>query len=121
MAAWQRLGRQPRTALILMTLSAGIGTLLATLCKENGALLPGLLLILDRVLLAQSRTSDTVGLPGRHEQWYRWWRIGLLWLPTAALLVYLALNVPDFIDGHRSRAFTFGERLLTESRILLQY
>lgn len=41
------LDKRPIVSYVTMTLSIGLGTLLATLSKENGALLPLLLLVIE--------------------------------------------------------------------------
>lgn len=117
---WQRLRERPRTGFMLMAWGAGGCTLLAVLCKENGALLPGLILIIDRVLLARStntphRFSVSTG------RWYRNFRVFFLWLPVVAVVAYLASRLPGITTGYQTRSFTPGERLLTESRIVLDY
>jgi protein O-mannosyl-transferase len=93
--------------------SAGlaVGAGLGTLSKENAALLPLGILVLEWTLLA------TVV---RTRAW-RLWAAAFLGLPTAALLAYLAWSLPDFIAGYAGRGFTLGERLMTEARVLFLY
>ena len=117
---WQRLRDRVYTAFLLMVFGAGGCTLLAVLAKENGALLPGLILILDRVLLARSGEARPC-FPAVTKRGYRIFRIVFLWLPVFVVLAYLALKLPEAVVSHRTRSFTFGERLLSESRIVLEY
>lgn len=120
-AGWQRLrDRKPRTGLLLMALGAGGCTLLAALSKENGALLPGLILLLDRVLLSRSEDGQ-YRFSHVAEPWYRRFRIVFLWLPVCAVTFYLAWNLPENVSEYRTRSFTLNERLLSESRILFDY
>ena len=79
-----------------------LGTGLAMLCKGNGILLPSLALVLEFTVL-KSRSPESLS-PGLKR-----WRIGLLVLPSIALLVYLlsflsALHRPWVIDPGRSHS-----------------
>ena len=88
------------------------GTVLAGLSKANGFLLPALILLLEWVLLPGA--SGDAAAPLR--QLRRW----LLWPPTLALglvLAWYGLGTGAYGD----RAFTVGERLLSEGRALAQY
>ena len=95
-------------------MSAGIaaGGALAVLSKENGALLVLYALVIEFTLLRE--------LP-RPRAW-RAWAVPFLYLPAlalAGLLLHVAL------EGHQGdnafKNFTTTERLLTESRVLLDY
>jgi len=104
--------RSPRAGLAWMAAGIGGGTLLALLCKANGALLPLLALVL-RATVARNARDD-----GRT---HRMVDLALLLLPSLVLLAYLAaplhrLGAP--VDG---RTWTLGQRLLTEPRVLLDY
>jgi protein O-mannosyl-transferase len=104
------LPKRPVAGLVWMTLSLALGTVLATLSKENGALLPVLVLVMEWSL---ARHWVSIGPP-------RWWRILFLWLPTATILAYLGRP----LLGERSlpiRPFTLDERLLTQPRIVWEY
>lgn len=88
-----------------------LGTAAATLCKENGALLPALLLVLDLTLL-RSLPAPPV---------YRRWRALLLVLPALALLAYLgreALRGPELFAD---RPYTMLQKTLTEAVVLITY
>src|SRR5690625_5686299 len=76
-----RVQRRPVQAAVIMTLGAGVGTRLATLTKENGALLPALLLVTELVLL--NRLAPTNNQAVRRRNWL------MLGLPTLAVLGYL--------------------------------
>lgn len=108
-----RLDDQPNRALAGMSASLVGGTVLATLCKESGLLLPVLVLVLETTVLEQP-----AGVKARH---WRIWQSLFLVLPLLAVLAYLAsrYNYPDALVA--SREFTAGERLLTEARILWIY
>jgi hypothetical protein len=107
------IGSHPSRAFWLMSLGIGLGTLLAALTKENGALLPVFALILQGVLLSDSKTT----MP----PWFRWWRRVFMVAPMLALLGYVALTWPHITDVYALRDFTLKERLLTQSRVLSDY
>lgn len=98
-----------RFAYSLMTLSIVICTVLATFSKENGALLPLLVLIIEFCN------------PQKHEKPVLIWRIIFLWFPSLAIAALLLYYV-DFSDNPWPyRSFNQVERLLTEGRILIDY
>jgi hypothetical protein len=96
-----------------MTLSLGAGTVLATLSKEIGFLLPAYILVLEATVL---RRPD--GVPLRH---WRVWQGVFLVLPTLIVVAYLAMqfSYPEWIVARRG--FTGWERLLTETQLLWVY
>lgn len=97
-----------RAWMVLTVLSC---TVLATLSKANGLLLPALLLLVECAL---ARWQDSKNLRGLR----RW----LLWPPTALLCAAMLLALPGYIrDTPISRGWTLGQRLLTESRVLFDY
>ncbi|HEX7129092.1 MAG TPA: tetratricopeptide repeat protein [Rhodanobacteraceae bacterium] len=101
-----------------MLLSAWGCTLLATLSKANGALLPLLLLLVEWIVLAPSRPMPTpaAGHRLRRAVWI------LLALPTALLAAWLLLGIPGQVRGAREvRDWTMGQRLLTEPRVIVDY
>lgn len=120
-SGWQRLHDQkPRSGLLMMVLGVGGGTFLAVFTKENAAILPGLILLLDRLLLAPSVPVDkslNIGLT----RVYTALRVALLWLPICAVIAYLVLKLPEFRAGYGGRPFTMSERLFTEARIVVDY
>ncbi len=113
LAARATVGRSPRRALVLMGASLTVATVLASLAKESGLLLPTFVLVLESTILTRPvevRTSD-----------WKKWSLLFLWLPTVLLLAYLASRAfyPDYMVARRD--FDGGERLLTEARILWLY
>ena len=111
--ARRKIDAAPRSALVWMTLSLGAGTVLATLSKEIGFLLPAYILVLEATVL---RRPD--GVPLRH---WRVWQGVFLVLPTLIFVVYLAMqfSYPEWIVARRG--FTGWERLLTETQLLWVY
>jgi tetratricopeptide (TPR) repeat protein len=111
--ARQSLHRSPGRALTGMSVSLVAGTTLAVLSKENGALLPTFVLVMESTILIRPSSIKL-------SQWRAWTAI-FLWLPTLFILGYLLLRVPYGPALVLRRDFTAWERLLTESRILWEY
>lgn len=97
-------------AYIIMSASIGIATLLATYSKENGALLPFLILVIE--FCCPDKT--------RKPMWQ--WRAIFLWLPSFAILMLLAkyINFSETLWSER-RNFNQIERLYSEARIVTEY
>jgi tetratricopeptide (TPR) repeat protein len=112
-----RMIRGARFALTQATLWIGTMTLLATLSKGNGALLPLLAWLLDVVFLHRFEPVE----PAQNARWRRWkWVV--LGLPTLAVLAWLAATAyAGLTVGFPNRSWTLGERLLTQFRVLLDY
>ena len=104
---------RPKAAYVVMTASlAGFG-LLALLAKENGILLPVLTLVLEITVLAAAAAPKL----------NRYWSTIFLIMPFAVILLYLANRVLDerFFEILPPRDFSIYERLLTQSRVLVDY
>ena len=108
-----RIDVSPNRALIGMSISIFLGTLLATLSKESGLLLPAYILVLEATLLKSPVAVST-------RQW-RLWQAVLLLLPTLVVVAYLTTHIvyPDWVVARRG--FGVGERLLTEAQLLWLY
>lgn len=102
---------RPWAAYALMTASAGVGTVLAVLSKENGALLPLLLLVIEAFL----HRMRAEGSP------HKIWLVLVLGLPALAVLGYLASLVNFAPDIWPTRPFNQVERLYSEARIVWDY
>jgi tetratricopeptide (TPR) repeat protein len=113
LTARQSIDRRPVMAMTWMSVSVVLGTVLAVLSKENGALLPTFVLVMESTLLIRPTTVKL-------SHW-RAWTGAVLWLPTLCVLVYLALCVPYSPELVLRRDFSGWERLLTQSRILWEY
>jgi tetratricopeptide (TPR) repeat protein len=101
-----------------MALAAWGCTLLAMLCKANGALLPLFLLLIEWIVLALRQPMPAPALART--------RVGaiaiLLVLPTALLVVWMLTAIPSMTAvAVHSRDWTPGQRLLTEARVLADY
>jgi tetratricopeptide (TPR) repeat protein len=113
MIARQRIDTRPNAALVAMSLALVIATLLATLTKENGALLPVFVLVLEATTLRHPQSLSLL----------RWniWRGLFLGAPALLILTFLLLQVPYSEDIVARREFTAFERLFNEARILWEY
>ncbi|MDH1706013.1 hypothetical protein [Acinetobacter johnsonii] len=100
---------KPYFAYTLMTLSIGLGTILATFSKENGALLPLLILVIEFCN------------PNKNNNPTWQWRTICLWLPSLAILAVLARYIDLSPDPWAMRSFNQIERLLTEGRVMMDY
>lgn len=108
---------KPIRAYVWMSLGLGLGTLLATFSKENGALLPLFAWVIEAFVFdADNRALDRCG------KRFIWWRRIFIYLPSAVLLAYMAYQLPMLFSGQTyGRNFTPWERLLTETRIVWTY
>jgi len=104
-----------RRSYLQMSLSVPTFTLLALLSKENGILLPVLVGVIEVTVIASRRGAIGVVNP--------YWRGIFIGLPTLAIFAYLGKQFfrPDFFDVIAPRDFSLYERLLTQSRILVDY
>ena len=109
-----RVVENPVKSYVCMTVGVGLGTVLATFSKENGAALALMVLSLEAtVVRADSR------LPSLN----RLWKWGALILPSIALALVLLKGpvLGSWFQDYGTRDFSPYERLLTQSRIVLSY
>ncbi|VAX07699.1 hypothetical protein MNBD_GAMMA26-813 [hydrothermal vent metagenome] len=99
-------------AILLFTPALGA---LAFLCKENAALLPGFLFVLEATLF-RFKTATPKGR--RLLQIY--FLLGLA-LPLAAVVIYLLLHLEWLSGNYGNRPFTLLERLMSEARAMWFY
>lgn len=88
---------------------------LATLSKENGALLPLLMLVLEITLL-NFETVSTL-----HKRFLIGFFLITVVLPGSVVLIYLATHSGWLTAGFELRDFTLSERVLTEIRVMWFY
>jgi len=107
--ARQALATRPMIAYFGMTIAIGAGTILATYSKENGALLPLLILVIE------FSNSNKINKP----IWQ--WRAFCLWLPSLAItyLIFKNINLSENLWPNRN--FNQVERLFSEARIVTEY
>jgi hypothetical protein len=108
-----RLETKGSIAYLIMSLSLGLFTILAMIAKENGILLPVLVLVLELTIFssaAQPRLN-------------RYWLATFVIAPTAVIFLYLAKHVisPRFYEILHPRDYSGYERLLTQTRVLVDY
>lgn len=103
------IATKPYFSYALMTISIGLGTILATFSKENGALLPLLVLVIEFCN------------PNKNNKPIWQWRAACLWLPFIVIAVVLLRYIDFSPDPWPSRNFNQIERLLTEGRIVVDY
>lgn len=99
-----------RSGWLLVLASVIVTGGLALLSKENGALVPSLLLVLECTILS--------GFPIAGRAW-RAWKIVFLWIPTIFIIIYLISQ--GFIPDSPQRNFSVVERFLTQFRVLIDY
>jgi hypothetical protein len=100
----------------------GLGglTLLGTLAKANGALLPLYALLVETILLRERHPIPS----GASLRTYRWIMAIFALLPAIALTVYVVqTGVQGLLTGGPVgiRSWSIGQRLLTEPRVLMDY
>ena len=107
---------RPLSGLVLITAGLVGCTILATLSKANGALLPLLVLIIEACLLRR-----LAPLPAPRN--YTRAMLLLAALPATAILFYLAyVGWTGLTQGISDiRPWSLGQRLLTEPRVLMEY
>ncbi|MDI9244964.1 hypothetical protein [Marinobacter sp. CHS3-4] len=105
--------RDPETSLrtiVYLCLNAGICGVLAIFSKENGALLPVFLAVVELTLLRNLGGGQLL----------YWWRRLALWIPSLVIIGYI-MYLPRWDSGYVYRDFSFSERLLTEPVIIWNY
>lgn len=107
----QKLPSSPGPAYVWMSAGVLVFGLLATLCKENGVLLPLYILALELTLLQSIQ---------RPPHW-RYWAIPFLATPALIIFAYLGYVTDHHLAHYAQRDFSLYERLLTEPRVLLDY
>lgn len=107
-----RLDSGGRTAIIA---SVVVFTPLALLSKENGALLPLLMLVVEFTLF-NFETREP-----RSRKFLLVLFAICVALPAVLALAYLALHPETVLAGYANRDFSLSERLLTEARVLWFY
>lgn len=113
LAARARLVGHQWKALAGMSASLMLGTGLAVLTKENGVLLPVLVLVIEFTLLRADLFKASVAA--------RLWGWLFLVAPLAALLIFMAAQIPYSEQTVLEREFTAWQRLWTQAEILWQY
>jgi hypothetical protein len=110
-----KLPKKPALGMVIMLGSLGVGLLLATFSKENGALLPVFLGLLELQILSRY-------FPIKLSLW-RAFSLMLLWGPIFLYLAYVAISWQTIVGAQESayRAFSWSQRLWSELLILWEY
>lgn len=109
--ARENLEAAPRKAVILLVLCLFPFATLSVLSKENGALLLLVIVAMEGLLFAGRASTPFFRL---------WYRAGVV-VPLLMLLGYLLFTLQDNLVLYEGRRYGLLERLLTESRVLLDY
>jgi tetratricopeptide (TPR) repeat protein len=109
----KRVRQSPRAGYTIMSISLVGFTTLAMISKENGILLPMFALVLESTIFS-------VGAPTKLN---RSWFVLFVVAPSAVIILYLGSRVidPSFLEVVPPRDFSIYERLLTQSRVLVDY
>lgn len=113
------VGGRTRRGITVSVIGIAGFTLLGTLAKANGALLPLFVLLIEYVVIRPRRSID---FP-KSRSLYR----GMLFicgiLPAAAIVAYLLrVGIHGMAEGNvPSRPWSYAQRLLTEPRVLMDY
>ncbi|MEW7979584.1 MAG: hypothetical protein AB2813_07230 [Candidatus Sedimenticola endophacoides] len=107
----ETLRQRPARAYALMSVGLAGGTLLATFSKENGALLPLLVLTIDWIIYGR----ETAPKPNKT------WMTLFLYIPSSAFLVYTITHWSTILTRYESRSFDLEQRIATEGIILWDY
>jgi hypothetical protein len=101
----------PKKSRLYLFLSVYACTLLAALSKENGLILPVLLLLFESIRCKQ---NNSICLPKFDK---------LLFLVIPSMVIFLAFiyKIPSFVEGYDIREYTAIERLLTQPRVVMSY
>lgn len=110
-----RLRQGQRGAWPLMLLGLGGGTVLGIFTKEQAALLPLLLWVLDARLL------PPVAQSGRAQLLWRGFRSVAFYLPALAIAAYLLRIVVQADSAYAGRDFSLDQRLWTQAVALWDY
>lgn len=100
---------------LLIWLLTPILTATGMLCKENAALTPVYILVIEFTLLGFRRPDG-----GRSRE-ARWFLAVFLLLPLLAAATFTVLKPGFFFSGYEGRGFTLYQRLLSEPRVLMDY
>jgi len=113
MIAREKLTESAGIALTSMSIMLVTFTLLAVFTKENGALLPLFVLVIELALLRSPGSLTTL-------QWNAWRGIFLA-IPALLMAAFVLIQVPYPDDLVARREFTATDRLFSEARILWEY
>ena len=102
-------------AYLIMSGSIGLFTFLAMISKENGILLPLLILVVESTVIASQQP--------RLASLNRYWTGAFIILPSVVIILYLGSKLfsSNFFEIAPPRDFSLFERFLTQQRVLADY
>lgn len=110
--AWA--ANSPRAGLAMMSTSLVTATLLSTLAKENGALLPVFAGILELTVFSRDPILTT-------STGWKLWRLLFLACPVLALVGYFTFSWDGHLATYAIRDFSPSQRIATEAVIVFDY
>ncbi|WP_125181873.1 hypothetical protein [Thiohalobacter thiocyanaticus] len=127
-----RLHQRPLKYGTGMAGTVAIAGLIGIFSKENAALLPCYLLMIEIIVFRWRPTgTGNAHISPANSTASPNWRVGrrvlltfhvlFVLLPLNVAVAYVILKWPDFMHGYNNRNFTLEERLLTESHVLWFY
>lgn len=115
MAGRRRIGHGGRRGMAMILAGVSVFTPLAMLSKENGALLPLFMLLIEYTLFGFQT-------PQRRERRFLFGLFAItVAAPALAVGAYTLIHPQWILAGYHVRDFDLGQRLLTESRVLWFY
>jgi hypothetical protein len=96
---------------LYLFLAVYVCTFFAVLSKENGIILPTLILMLEYIIISHNKKNTLAKFD----------KYLFLIIPTSVVIVSFLISIPHFLDGYGIRNFTMLERVLSESRVLVLY
>jgi hypothetical protein len=106
-----KLRTNTKHGLLLLTLSLFPFAVLSIFSKENGVLIFFFIAVAEFTLFKNEQKTKA----------HNMWLLLFVVLPIILMFSFLLLNLENFMGRYATRDFTLGERLLTESRILILY
>ncbi len=100
---------RPLAGYLWMSISLVVCTLLSSLCKENGILLPVGVLVIEFCISPKLAKLNF------------WWISIFLWGPTLILIIYLLSKVDFTSENMTGRPFSQIERIMSQFRIMWEY
>jgi len=100
---------------IYLFLSIYICTFFAVLSKENGIILPIVMLLFEYIIFKNQNNISNINRLSRLDKYI------YLYIPSLVVTLSFLLSIPQFLDNYGIRDFTMTERLMTESRVILYY
>jgi len=105
------ISNNPGISYLWMSGSIAVFGTLAFLSKENGVLLPLLILIVEFTLLSNVRRP----------KYWNYWAIPFIALPLTIIAFYFGIIISNSSAKYILWDFTLYERLLTQTRVLIDY